>query len=40
LKVEGKTFKVWVSANFPYQDGNTVEECIRGALVWVSNPER
>ncbi|OEH86242.1 hypothetical protein BHU72_11950 [Desulfuribacillus stibiiarsenatis] len=35
IKIDKKTLKVWVAADYPWQVGETVEGCLRGALVWV-----
>lgn len=32
----GTSHEVWAEAEYPWQDGETVEDCLRAALIWVA----
>lgn len=38
IKANGHTYKVWMEASYSWQDGATIEECLRRAIRWVINP--
>ncbi|ATW24174.1 hypothetical protein [Candidatus Formimonas warabiya] len=40
IEIDGETLEVWVDAHYPWQDGDTVEDCLLGALVWVNSGEK
>lgn len=35
VKIGDKTIEVWVNAHYPWRDGDTVEECLLGALALI-----
>jgi hypothetical protein len=38
FQIGEETYDIWVDANYPWQDGNTAEECLLLAIRWVVNP--
>ncbi len=38
FEIGGKIYKVWAEATYPWQDGDTIEECLELAIRWVVNP--
>ncbi len=38
VKINGRTYVVWTEADYPWQDGETIEECLKLAIRWVIDP--
>lgn len=38
IENNGRTYEVWADASYPWQDGETIEQCLRSAIRWVINP--
>lgn len=38
IEVNNQRHRIWAEVHYPWQDGDTIEECLKHAIRWVIHP--